>query len=254
MKLINKVAFITGAGSGIGAATARQMANEGASIVVAGLPKNAGESTAKELTSAGRKAIAIETDVSNAEQMKAALEETVHAFGCLDVVVASAGIQLHQQDTHLHTLVDDVWDQTHNVNYRGVYLTCKYALAQFIEQANRGVIVIVASVTALNGRSTNPAYLSGKHGLLGLNRYIAVHYAKHRIRCNAICPGALEQTPNHDKHPDPLGRAERLQETIPLGRLGRPDDIAPFITFLASSDASYATGATFVIDGGWSVA
>jgi NAD(P)-dependent dehydrogenase (short-subunit alcohol dehydrogenase family) len=151
-------------------------------------------------------------------------------------------------------LPEEVWDHTHDVNYRGVYLTCKHALAQFVQQGDGGAIVIVSSVTAMNGRSTNPAYLSGKHGLIGLNRYIAVHYAKHGVRCNAVCPGALERTPNHDRHPDPDGREKTLTQRIPLGRLGRPEDIAPLITFLCTPEASYATGAFFVIDGGLSVA
>jgi NAD(P)-dependent dehydrogenase (short-subunit alcohol dehydrogenase family) len=115
-------------------------------------------------------------------------------------------------------------------------------------------MVIVASVTALNGRSPNVAYLSSKHGVLGLNRYIAVHYAKYGIRCNAICPGALQRTPNHADHPDPAGREAQLNARIPLGRLGRPEDIAPFITFLCTPEAGYATGAAFVIDGGLSIA
>lgn len=116
------------------------------------------------------------------------------------------------------------------------------------------MIVIVASVTALNGRSHNPAYMSSKHGLIGLMRYIAVHYAQHGIRCNAVCPGALERTPNHNIHPDPTGRESRLKERIPLGRLGRPEEIAPMIAFLASDDARYATGGQFVVDGGFTVA
>ncbi len=132
-------------------------------------------------------------------------------------------------------------------------MTCKYGLAQFITQGKGGAIVIVASITALSGMSVNPAYMSGKHGLLGLNRYIAVHYAKHGIRCNAVCPGALEQTPNHDIHPDPEGREARLTASIPLGRLGRPEDTAPFITFLATPEAGYANGAYFVVDGGLTV-
>ena len=117
-----------------------------------------------------------------------------------------------------------------------------------------GAIVIVSSVTALNGRSANGAYLSGKHGLLGLNRYIAVHYAKHGIRCNAICPGALERTPNHDQHPDPAGREQMLRERIPLGRPGTPEEIAPVIAFLCSAGASYMTGANLVVDGGLNIA
>ena len=97
---------------------------------------------------------------------------------------------------------------------------------------------------------TNVSYLTGKHGLLGLNRHIGIHYAAHGIRCNCLCPGALERTPDHDDHPDPEGRAARLSQALPLGRPGTPEDIAPWVTFLASDEARYANGAHFVIDGG----
>jgi NAD(P)-dependent dehydrogenase (short-subunit alcohol dehydrogenase family) len=136
--------------------------------------------------------------------------------------VANAGIQLHTEDINLHELPEEIWDRTHDVNYRGVYLTCKHGLAQLVKQGEGGAIVIVASVTALNGRSVNPAYMSGKHGLIGLTRYIAVHYAKHGIRCNAVCPGALERTPNHDIHPNPTGRGQTISERAPPRSFGPP--------------------------------
>ncbi|MCL4831528.1 MAG: SDR family oxidoreductase [Caldilineaceae bacterium] len=127
-------------------------------------------------------------------------------------------------------------------------------MAQMVEQGTGGAVVIVASVTAFSGKSANVSYMSGKHGLLGLNRYVAVHYARYGIRCNAVCPGALERTPNHDIHPDAAGRAERIAAQVPLGRAARPDEIAPLITFLATDDASYCTGASYLVDGGMSVA
>ncbi len=253
MKLQDKVALITGGGSGIGAATARRMAAEGARVAVAGIPEDGVRAVAAELESAGRSALAIPSDVSDAKQVEASVARTVERFGRLDILVPNAGIQLHGRDVNLHELPEEVWDRTHNVNYRGVYLTAKYGLAQFLKQGGGGVIVIVASVTALSGSSANPAYMSGKHGLIGLSRYIAVHYAKYGVRCNAVCPGALERTPNHDNHPDPEGRKARLEGAIPMGRLGTPEDIAPFITFLATSEAGYATGAYFVVDGGLTV-
>lgn len=254
MQLQNKVALITGAGSGIGAATARLMAAAGAQIACVGLPAKAVESVATELTDAGHAAISLDTDVSDSKAVAAAVAETVTHFGRLDIVVASAGIQLHREDVNLHEMDDDVWDRTNNVNYRGVYLTCKHGLAQMVQQGAGGAIVIVSSVTALNGRSANGAYLTGKHGLLGLNRYIAVHYAKHGIRCNAVCPGALEKTPNHEQHPDPTGRDEMLRARIPLGRPGTPEEIAPVIQFLCTDGARYMTGANVVVDGGFNLA
>ncbi len=254
MRLEGKVALITGAGSGIGAATARLMAAEGAAVAVTGVPSEGVNAVAAELHAAGHRAVSIPTDVSQASAVQEAVTRTVDEFGRLDIVVPNAGIQLHDRDVNLHELPEEVWDRTHDVNYRGVFLACKFGLAQMVKQGDGGVIVIVASVTGLNGRSGNPSYMTGKTGLLGLGRYIAVHYAKHGIRCNTICPGALERTPNHDIHPDPETRRERAEQSIPLGRLGSPEDIAPFITFLATPEAGYATGANFVIDGGLTVA
>lgn len=254
MKLVDKVVLITGAGSGIGAATAQLMAAAGARVACVGLPATGVESVAEELQAKGYPALALPTNVAEPTQIAAAVQQTVTHFGRLDLIVASAGIQLHQTDLDLHTLPEEVWDRTHDVNYRGVYLTCKHGLAQLVAQGEGGAIVIVASVTALNGRSVNPAYMSGKHGLIGLNRYIAVHYAKHGIRCNAVSPGALERTPNHDQHPDPAGREAMLRARIPLGRPGKPAEIAPVITFLCTDDASYLTGANIVVDGGLNLA
>ena len=254
MKLEAKVALITGAGSGIGEATAWRMAGEGAKVAVTGIPAAGVDRVAAALVAAGHDAIGIETDVSQAASVEAAVAQTVARWGRLDVLVPNAGIQLHSADREIHTLPEEVWDRTHDVNYRGVYLTLKYGLAQMVAQGTGGAVVIVASVTAYSSKSANVAYLSGKHGLIGLNRYVAVHYAKYGIRCNAVCPGALERTPNHDIHPDAAGRAGWIAASVPLGRPGRPDEIAPLITFLATDDASYCTGASYLVDGGMGVA
>ncbi len=248
-----KVALVTGGGSGIGAATARLLSESGCCVAVAGIPANGVDAVAAEINDGGGSAIAVPTDVADSSQVEAAVEQTVAEFGRLDVVVASAGMQMHREDVDLHEMSEDAWDRTHSVNYRGVMLTCKYALAQMVGQGGGGSIVIISSITAINGRSANVSYMTGKTGLLGLNRYIAVHYGKHGIRCNAVLPGALERTPNHDNHPDPEGRAKVLDAMVPLGRIGTPDDIAPMVAFLCSDEAKYATGAEFVIDGGVTV-
>jgi NAD(P)-dependent dehydrogenase (short-subunit alcohol dehydrogenase family) len=253
ISLQGKVALITGGGSGIGAATARLMAASGALVVVAGIPAAGVESVAREISSAGGKAIAAVTDVSNSDQVRAAVDVAVREFGWLDILVASAGIQMHREDRYLHELPESAWDRTHDVNYRGVMLACKHSLARMVEQGTGGSIVIISSITAVQGTSANVSYMSGKTGLLGLNRYIAVHYADKGIRCNAVLPGALERTPDHDDHPDPAGRSKTLTEKIPLGRLGRPEDIAPTVMFLCSDQASYATGGECVVDGGVTV-
>jgi len=252
-KLAGRVALITGAGSGIGLATARRMALEGAKVLLTGIPRGLVADAAAALRDEGHDVAGHAADVSDEQQVADAVRAARERFGALDILVPNAGVQMHATDRRLHELPSGVWDATHDVNYRGVYLTVKHGLAQFVRQGTGGAVVIVASITALNGASANPAYMSGKHGVLGLSRHVAVHYAEHGIRCNAVCPGALERTPNHDVHPDPDGREARLEEAIPLGRLGRPDDIAPLIAFLASDDASYATGGTYVVDGGLTI-
>jgi NAD(P)-dependent dehydrogenase (short-subunit alcohol dehydrogenase family) len=253
IRLDGQVALITGAGSGIGAATARQMATVGAAVALVGRSEAPLRAVAAEITAAGGRALAIPADVARADQIEAAVARAVGAFGRLDILVANAGVQLHDQDVLLHELSEETWDQTHAVNLRGAFLTCRAGLRQLVAQGAGGVVVIVSSVTALTGMSTNMAYAASKTGLLSLGRTLAVHYAKHGIRCNVVCPGALEATPDHERHPDPVGRERRLTQRIPLGRLGRFEEIAPMIVFLASPAASYATGGVFVVDGGLTV-
>lgn len=251
MRLKDQVALITGAGSGIGAAAARHMAKEGAKIALCGIPAAGVETEATALRADGYDAIAIPTDVADEKQVQAATEKTVAQFGRLDIAVASAAVQLHDRDHTLHELDEEIWDLTHSINFRGVMVTCKYALQQMVPQGS-GSIVIISSVTAMSGGSPNVSYLTGKHALLGLNRHIGKHYGRKGIRCNCICPGALEKTPNHDIHPDPDGRAASLAKSIPLGRPATPEDIAPWVTFLCSDEARYANGAHFLVDGGMS--
>ncbi|MEX2617128.1 MAG: SDR family NAD(P)-dependent oxidoreductase [Alphaproteobacteria bacterium] len=246
--------LITGGGSGIGAATARLMAKGGASVALAGIPEAGIAAVAAEIGGTGGRAIAIPTDVTIEGDIEAAIAETAAAFGRVDCVVANAGIQRHRTDVNLPELDMAEWELTQDVNLRGVVRTCKHALAQMLRQGGGGAIVIVSSITALSGRSANVSYMTAKSGLLGLNRHIAVHYARHGIRCNAVCPGALEQTPDWDDHPNPARRRETMERAIPLGRLGTPEDIAPMIAFLASDAARYATGGQFVVDGGITVA
>jgi NAD(P)-dependent dehydrogenase (short-subunit alcohol dehydrogenase family) len=250
IRLDGQVALITGSGSGIGAATARQMAAAGAAVAVVGRTEETLRRVADEIAAAGGRARAIRADVSRADQIDAAVRETVEAFGRLDAVVANAAVQLHDRDLPLHELSEEAWDDTHAVNLRGAFLTCRASIRQFLAQGGGGAVVIVSSVTALGGISRNMAYTASKGGLNALGRTIAVNYAPHGIRCNVVCPGALEATPDHEIHPDPVGREQRLRQRIPLARLGRFEEIAPMVVFLASPLASYATGGIFVVDGG----
>lgn len=251
MKLEGQVALITGAGGGIGSATARRMVHEGAAVALVGRTAEPLRMLEKELREAGGKALAIPADVSHATDMESAVSQTVEAFGKLDILIANAAIQLHGRDVPIHDLSEAVWDETHAVNEKGVFLACRAAIRQFLRQETPASIVVVGSVTALAGVAAhNPAYTASKGGTLALARAIAVQYAESGIRCNVVVPGALEATPDMELIADPEARRRRLEPQIPLGRLGRFDEIAPMVVFLASPDAAYATGGIFVVDGG----
>ncbi len=242
----DKTVLITGAGSGIGAATARLMAARGAAVVATDVDIAAVETVVADCADG----LALRCDVTDEAQVEAAVAAAVDRFGKLDVAVANAGIQRHNTDIDLYALELAEFERTQDVNLRGVVRTAKHALAHMMARGGGGALVLVSSITGLGGRTPNVSYMTAKSALLGLNRHIAVHYGPHGIRCNAVCPGALEQTPNWDEHPDPDGRRDGFTATVPLRRLGRPEDIAGAIAFLASDEAGYASGAHFTIDGG----
>jgi NAD(P)-dependent dehydrogenase (short-subunit alcohol dehydrogenase family) len=245
-----KSVFITGAAGRIGAATARRIAQEGGALALLDRPGSAVEELAADIRAGDGRALTLFGDVAREEDVDAAVARAVADLGGLDAVVVNAGIQLHLRDLPVHEQTLDAWDATQDVNFRGAFLCCRAAARQMLAQGG-GSIVIVSSITALVGCAPqNPAYTSSKGGVLALGRAMAVQYGRDGIRVNMVCPGPLEQPPMAEDV-DLAARERRLGDQVPLGRLGRADEIAPTITFLASDDASFITGASFVVDGGY---
>jgi NAD(P)-dependent dehydrogenase (short-subunit alcohol dehydrogenase family) len=248
MRLQDKIALITGAGSGIGRESALLFAREGARIVVADVNDAAGEATVAAIQEAGAAARYVHADVSkatDAEKMVQAAEET---FGGLHVLFNNAGIMLGADDDAIST-EEDVWDLTMNVNLKGVFLGCKYGIPA-LQRAGGGSIINVASFVAILGAATPQiAYTASKGGVLAMTRELAVIHARQKIRVNALCPGPL-RTELLMKFLDTEAKRQRRLVHIPLGRFGEAREIANAALFLASDESSYVTGATFLVDGG----
>jgi len=243
MRLKDKVALITGAGSGIGQASARIFAREGAKVVCVDVKGDAAEATAREV--GGRAFAADVSKAKDAEAMVAFAEET---YGHLDVAFNNAGI-FHPDDDSVTNTSEDIWDLVMNVNLKGVFLGCKYEIPALL-RAGGGAIVNTASFVAILGAATPQiAYTASKGGVLSMTREIAVEFARKNIRCNALCPGPVETPLLAELLSDPARRQRRLVH-IPPGRFARAEEMANAALFLASDEASYVNGATFVVDGG----
>ncbi|MFI5315184.1 MAG: glucose 1-dehydrogenase [Myxococcota bacterium] len=248
MRLAGKVALITGAGSGIGRETAILFASEGAAIAVADVNAPAGERTAGEIRGAGGRAIAVRADVSQGAEARAMVEAAEREFGRLDVLMNNAGIS-HIDDNGAVDTDEAVWDLTMAVNVRGVFLGCKYGIPA-LRRAGGGSIINVASFVALLGAATPQlAYTSSKGAVLAMSRELAVIHAREKIRVNALCPGPL-RTELLMKYLDTEAKRQRRLVHVPMGRFGEAVEIARAALWLASDEASFTTGSTFLVDGG----
>ena len=245
MRLSNKVALITGGGSGIGKASCLLFAREGAKVVVVDLKKDTAEATAKEI---GGNARAFAADISKAKDAQAMIAFAEKSFGRLDIVFNNAGV-FHPKDESVTDTPEDIWDMVIDINLKGVFLGCQYAIPALL-RAGGGSIINTASFVAIIGAAAPQiAYTASKGGVLAMTREIAVEFARKNIRANALCPGPVETPLLAELLADPARRQRRLVH-IPMGRFARAEEIANAALFLASDESSYVNGATFLVDGG----
>jgi len=247
MRLQGKVAIVTGAATGIGQAIARRFAQEGAAVTIDYVgTADAATQTVQQIEASGGKAIAVEADVSNRAQVQRLVAATVERFGRLDIFVNNAGIE------HKVPFLDvgqELWDKVIAVNLTGPFLCAQAAAKQMVAQGTAGRIINISSVHEDLPMPTNVPYCAAKGGLRMLMRTIAVELAPHQITVNNIGPGAID-TPMDaplKAHPDEM---QQLLAEIPVGRMGKPEEVAGLAVYLASDEAEYVTGSTFFIDGG----
>jgi Dehydrogenases with different specificities (related to short-chain alcohol dehydrogenases) len=250
MKLQDRVAVITGAGSGIGRAMALLFSREGAKIVAADVNAAAAAETAELVRAQGGQAASTAVDVTNPEQVQAMLKVALDQFGKLDILCNNAGIG------STTTVVDcepDEWDRVMTVNAKGVFLGCKYAVPIMIEQGG-GCIINTASVAGMIGIPERAVYCASKGAVIALTKQVAVEYVEKGIRCNCVCPGTVD-SPWVGRllqgTADPEKARSALEARQPMGRLGKPEEVAAAALYLASDDAAFVTGSALVLDGGW---
>src|SRR5437762_7311858 len=246
-----KVAFVTGAASGIGRAAALAFAHEGASVVVADVSEQGNQETARMIEEQGGRARAVRCDVTRAADVKAALDKTVEAFGRLDFAFNNAGVE-PRKSVPTADYEEEEWDRIVDTNLRGVFLCMKHEIPLILKQGG-GAIVNTSSGAGVIGIKGSPAYTAAKHGLLGLTKSAALDYAAQNIRINAVCPGYIA-TPMMDRFTGgtPEGRAKVISEE-PIGRMGQPEEIAAAILWLCSDAARFVIGHALVVDGGQTV-
>jgi NAD(P)-dependent dehydrogenase (short-subunit alcohol dehydrogenase family) len=245
----NKVALITGAGSGLGLATAKAFAESGAAVVLADWNEQSARTAADELIAQGLKALAVACDVSDDAQVEAMIEKAVATFGRLDAAFNNAGVQNVLAETADTTRKD--YDRVMGINLRGVWNCMKFELQQMRKQGS-GAVVNCSSLGGLVGGAERGIYHASKHGVLGFTKSAALEYAARGIRVNAVCPGLI-WTPMVDQMvAEGQGEAMKaMEKSVPMGRVGRPEEIATAVLWLCSGAASYVTGQSISVDGGY---
>jgi len=247
----NKVALVTGAASGMGLATARAFADAGAAVLLADFREDAVKAEAQKLVIAGHKAIAVRCDVSDDAQVAAMVDRTVAEFGRIDAAFNNAGVMAHIAATADSTREE--WDRVIGINLRGVWSCMKYELRQMQRQGG-GAIVNNASVGALSGNPGIGSYIASKHGVVGLTRTAALEYIKQGIRVNAVNPGLIDTQIARDVVSGDEQAYGEIAKNVPIGRAGRPEEIASEVLWLCSPGASYVVGHALTVDGGMTIA
>jgi NAD(P)-dependent dehydrogenase (short-subunit alcohol dehydrogenase family) len=247
-RLAGKVAVVTGAGSGIGLATARRFAAEGAKVVCGDADDEAGGKAATEVGG-----MYVTVDVTSEPEVRALFQAAVDEYGGVDIAFNNAGISPPDDDSILTTELD-AWRRVQDVNLTSVYLCCKYAIGQMRIRGGGSVINTASFVAVLGSATSQISYTASKGGVLAMSRELGVQFARERIRVNALCPGPVNTSMLQELFAKDPERAARRLVHVPMGRFAEADEIAAAVTFLASDDASFVTASTFLVDGGISAA
>ncbi|QTZ91045.1 3-oxoacyl-ACP reductase [Streptomyces auratus] len=243
-RLVGRTAVITGAGSGIGLATARRLASEGAHIVCADIDEVAGKAAAEEVGG-----LYVQVDVTDSEQVEALYKTAFDTYGSVDIAFNNAGISPPDDDSILTTGLD-AWKRVQEVNLTSVYLCCKHALP-YMQRQGKGSIINTASFVAVMGAATSQiSYTASKGGVLSMSRELGVQFAREGIRVNALCPGPVNTPLLKELFAKDPERAARRLVHVPVGRFAEPEEIASAVAFLASDDSSFVNAAEFLVDGG----
>jgi NAD(P)-dependent dehydrogenase (short-subunit alcohol dehydrogenase family) len=245
----NKVAIVTGGSSGIGKATAVELASQGATIVIANRNEETGLKTVKEITDSGGNATFIRTDVSKEIEVKNLVEQTILAYGRLDLAFNNAGVE--QPPMPLTEQTEELYNQIMDINVKGVWLCLKYQIPAMLKNGG-GTIVNTSSFSGTIAFATIPIYVASKHAVVGLTKAVALEYAKNNIRVNAILPGAVEDTGTFERsfggNQSSIDWAKSIH---PVGRLAKPNEIANAVVFMLSDKANFLTGHSMIVDGGY---